>query len=247
MEESVNFVKGYGKIDPTDEVFTAVPRESPTPKRRTTVAVIVTLLLFAVIIGAILTTGVIHTRHTKPSESNSQSSKSSQSIKAVCAVTQHPDSCFTDVSTIDSGNFIDPEMIFNLTLQLAITELVNISSLPKTLISQTTDLRSGSALRDCVSLFDDAVSQLSQSIETMSGGVKNEALLTKEKVADLNTWISAAMTDQQTCVDGLEEMRSTAVDEVKLKIQKSSDYMSNSLAILDNLEKILAEFGLHLH
>ncbi|XP_071703256.1 pectinesterase 1-like [Rutidosis leptorrhynchoides] len=247
MEESVNFVNGYGKIDPTDDEITPVPFESPAPKRRRTVAVIVTLLLFAVIIGSILTAGVVNTPNSKPSDSNSKSIKSSKSIKAVCAVTQHPDSCFTDVSTIDSGNFIDPEMIFNLTLQLAVTELVNISSLPKTLISQSTDLRSGSALRDCVSLFDDAVSQLSQSIDAMSGGEKKKPLLTKEKLADLNTWISAAMTDQETCVDGLEEMRSTAVDEVKMKIKKSSDYMSNSLAILDNLEKILAEFGRHLH
>lgn len=166
----------------------------------------------------------------------------------MCAVTQHPESCFTDVSTIDSGNFFDPEVIFNFTLRLAINELTNISSLPKTLISKSHDLRTGSALRDCATLFDDALSQLSRSVEAMRvGPVGGEKLLTEEKVADMKTWISAAMTDQETCVDGLEEMGSTAVDEVKSRMQRSNEYMSNSLAILANIETILDQFGLRLH
>lgn len=51
----------------------------------------------------------------------------------------------------------------------------------------------------------------------------------------------------QTCVDGLEEMGSTAVDEVKMRVQRSKEYMSNSLAILSNMDSILEKFGLHLH
>ncbi|KAK3195848.1 hypothetical protein Dsin_027158 [Dipteronia sinensis] len=42
-----------------------------------------------------------------------------------------------------------------------------------------------------------------------------EKMLTESKVNDIQTWISAAMINQETCLDGLEEMGSTAVDEVK--------------------------------
>ncbi|CAI9283928.1 unnamed protein product [Lactuca saligna] len=248
MEESVNFVKGYGKVNPSDDETTAVPCQSPSPKRRKTVAAVITLGLFAIIVGSIVGAAEVHHRRTKSPEPQSSSVKAVASIKAVCAVTQHPESCFTDVSTIDSGNFFDPEVIFNLTLRLAINELTNISSLPKTLISKSHDLRTGSALRDCATLFDDALSQLSRSVEAMRvGPVGGEKLLTEEKVADMKTWISAAMTDQETCVDGLEEMGSTAVDEVKSRMQRSNEYMSNSLAILANIETILDQFGLRLH
>ncbi|KAF5807193.1 putative pectinesterase [Helianthus annuus] len=248
MEESVNFVKGYGKIDPSDDDTTAVHRQSPSPNRRKTltIAVTVTLLLFAIIIAVTIAAATTaHHQHTKQSQpSQSPSLKSSESIKTVCAVTQHPDTCFTDVVSVNSGNkAVDPVVIFNLTLQLAVTELTNVSSLPKTLISNSNDLRTGSALRDCANLFDDAVSQLSRSVESMRG----ESVLTVEKVGDLKTWISAAMTDQETCVDGLEEMGSTAVDEVKMKVQRSSVCMSNSLAILGHMDEILEKFGMHLH
>ncbi|KAK1435803.1 hypothetical protein QVD17_01572 [Tagetes erecta] len=241
MEESVNFVNGYNKVEPNDDESSVIPCQSPSPKRRRTVAAIITLTLFAIIIGAIISAALVHRSHTNPPESKQSSTiKSIKSIKAVCAVTQHPESCFTDISSINSGRFVDPEMIFNLTVQLATNELTNISSLPKTLISKSNDLRTGTALRDCASLFDDALSQMSRSVESMT-------VLTEEKMADLKTWISAAMTDLETCVDGLEEMGSTDVDEVKMKMQRSIELMSDCLAILANLDAILDRFGLHLH
>lgn len=69
-------------------------------------------------------------------------------------------------------------------------------------------------------------------------------MLTEMRISDLQTWISAAMTDQDTCLDGLAEMGSTAVGDFKLKVQKSQEYMSNSLAILNNIESLLQKFGL---
>ncbi|KAI3717770.1 hypothetical protein L1987_69590 [Smallanthus sonchifolius] len=249
MEESTNFVNGYDRISPEDDESSAVPRQSPSSNRRRTVPVIITLGLFTVIIGAIIGALVVHLPPKKPSESHrSFRHRAAESIKAVCAVTKHPESCFAEVCSVDFGDVIDPEMIFNLTLRLAASEVANVSSLPKTLISKSSDLRTGSALRDCVSLFDDALSQLSWSVELMRVGPGDgEKVLTEEKVADLKTWISAAMTDQETCVEGLEEMGSTDVDEVKVRVQRSSEYMSNSLAILSNMEEILDWFGLHLH
>ncbi|XP_076891526.1 pectinesterase 1-like [Bidens hawaiensis] len=250
MEDSVNLVKGYGKINPTDAETTnavTITSHSPSRSRRITAIVILTLSIFAVITAVITATTAIHRHrhHSSPPEPNQPPSlKSSESIKTVCAVTQHPDTCFTDVSSINSGDAVDPVTIFNLTLRLTFAELTNVSALPKTLISESNDLRTGSALRDCASLFDDAVSRLSESVEAMAGGGDE---LTEAKVADMMTWISAAMTDQQTCVDGLEEVGSTAVDEVKMKVQRSNEWMSNSLAILNNMESILGKFGLHLH
>ncbi|KAI3672424.1 hypothetical protein L6452_38512 [Arctium lappa] len=251
MEESINFVNGYGKVNPSDDETTSLPAQSPPSNRRKSIAVIVSLLFFVAIVAATIGATVVHHRRSKPSESQSSSVKTTDSIKAVCAVTPHPESCFTEISSIDSdNNAVDPEIIFNLTLRLAVNELSNISSLPKTLISRSNDLRTGSALRDCATLFDDALSQLRQSVESMRVGTpagEEKVVLTEGKLGDLKTWISAAMTDQETCVDGLEEMGSTAVDEVKMRVQRSNEYMSNSLAILANIETLLDKFGLHLH
>ncbi|KAM7492960.1 hypothetical protein LguiB_027569 [Lonicera macranthoides] len=73
-----------------------------------------------------------------------------------------------------------------------------------------------SALRDCDELIGDAVNRLNNSVASMRLG------LTEEMTGDLNAWISGAMTDLETCLDGLEEMGSTAVDEVRVKVRISS-------------------------
>lgn len=68
--------------------------------------------------------------------------------------------------------------------------------------------------------------------------------MTESKVNDMKTWISAAMTDQETCLDGLEEMQSAFKDEMKTAMEKSRELMSNSLAIIANMEMILNKVGM---
>ncbi|KAM7506773.1 hypothetical protein LguiA_017226 [Lonicera macranthoides] len=72
-----------------------------------------------------------------------------------------------------------------------------------------------SALRDCDELIGDVVNRLNNSMASMRLG------LTEEITGDLNAWISGAMIDLETCLDGLEEMGLTAVDEVRVKVRIS--------------------------
>ena len=79
-----------------------------------------------------------------------------------------------------------------------------------------------SALRDCREQVDDAVSQLSESLRVMEvvgvGAGERVSNVTVARMKDIWTWIGAALTDLDTCLDGLEEMGSTLIDEVKDKM-----------------------------
>ena len=94
--------------------------------------------------------------------------------------------------------------------------------------------------------MDDALSRLSDSLSAMEV-VPGDKMLTDAKINDVQTWISAAVTDQETCLDGLEEMESTAIGEVKSKMQRSREYTSNSLAIVINIRSLLQQFHMYLH
>ncbi|KAE8730732.1 hypothetical protein F3Y22_tig00002889pilonHSYRG00019 [Hibiscus syriacus] len=74
--------------------------------------------------------------------------------------------------------------------------------------------------------------------------MKAQPGLTKGKMSDIQTWISAAMTDQDTCNDGLEEMGWTAGDEVKSRARSFKESVSNSLAIAANMQNLAHKFGL---
>ncbi|XVF09101.1 hypothetical protein REPUB_Repub07fG0062200 [Reevesia pubescens] len=146
-------------------------------------------------------------------------------------------------ATVNASTKSDPEAILNLSLQVAITHLSNLSSSLKFF----NDLHSHPALKDCMTLFDDALSRLNDSLFAMKVGSGKEPVLTKEKISDIQTWISAAMSDQDTCNDGLEEMGSTVADEVKSQVQSCKESNSNSLAIVANMENLLQKFGITMH
>ncbi|XP_021904644.1 pectinesterase 1 [Carica papaya] len=238
--DSINALKGYGKVSHQEN---QVADQKPTRKRLLTVIAISATVLLILIISLIVA-AVIHESKIKQPESSSSSSSisSSESMRAVCGVTPYPDSCFTSISSLNTSIKPDPEFVFNLSLKVSIAELSNLSSSIKTL----NNLHGDAALRDCASLLEDAVSGLSDSVSAMEVGAEGK-VLTAEKVNDLQTWISAAMTDQETCADGLEEMGETVVDEVKRRMQKSKELMSNSLAILAKMETLLEKFHLKMH
>ncbi|WOH10440.1 hypothetical protein DCAR_0729909 [Daucus carota subsp. sativus] len=140
---------------------------------------------------------------------------------------------------------LDPTILFNTSLYTSLSQLKLISSLPQTLITSSTDTPTISALQDCAVLFDDAVAQLNKSITLTTVPPGELAVLTRAEIRALNAWISAAMTDQETCLDGLEEMGSTVCDEVRAKVQVSRQCMSYSLAILASIQAV-GMFGRYL-
>ncbi|CAI9112209.1 OLC1v1012624C1 [Oldenlandia corymbosa var. corymbosa] len=243
--ESINFIKGYGKVSNPSEF-----QQQPPSKRRRTIVAASILISLTFIIAALIGTLIHHsvTEEAAEEPEHRLQSDPTDSLKIVCAVTEHLDSCINSISSLNDPPKSDPVHFFNLSLQVTLRELTNLSSLPKTLISKSNDARGDGALKDCAALFDDALSQVTQSAELMKAGKRagEEKLLTEMKISDMLTWISAAMTDQDTCLDGLDEMGSTAVVEVRARVQKSTEYMSNNLAILNNLGNLLGKFGLQM-
>ncbi|CAN4088134.1 unnamed protein product [Withania somnifera] len=244
--ESINLVKGYGKVNPSEHPSSF---STATHKRRLTIALSLTLflaLLLCALVGAL-----VHAPTSKgptPPPSSAPSSNSADSLKIICAVTQHPESCFNSISSLNITTVpkSDPEQFLNLSLQATVNELTNASYLPKTLISKVNDQGTVSALKDCISLFDDALSQLNESAALLKVG-PGESALVELKEKNMQTWISAAMTDQDTCLEGLDEMGSPLLGEVKARVQNAKEYMSNTLAILSNMPTLLQKFGITMH
>ncbi|KAL2515895.1 putative pectinesterase/pectinesterase inhibitor 26 [Forsythia ovata] len=244
--ESLNFFNGYGKVKPSEDPNSLPNQQTIVAQKRRQITAITLTVVLTLIIGTIVGV-VIHESVTEPPESEEEpsqiASNSAKSLKTVCAVTRYPESCISSISSLNHPPTANPLNFFNLSLQATARELSNLTSLPKELISKSNDKRTESALKDCISLFDDSVSQLSRSLGLMKVGT-GEKVLTDMNISDLQTWISAAMTDQETCLDGIGEMGSTVPDEFRVKVQKSQEYMSNTLAILNNIRSLFEKFGL---
>ena len=94
--------------------------------------------------------------------------------------------------------------------------------------------------------FDDAADNLNDSISLVDvqPGIN---MLSLEKIDDLRTWLSASLTNQETCLDTLEEMESGFLEQMKSQMQNSTEHTSNSLAIITEMSWILKTIDIPLH
>lgn len=86
------------------------------------------------------------------------------------------------------------------------------------------------AMKDCIELLSDAVYELKKSIEEMSQpGSKDTRLV----ISDIQTWVSSAMTDEDTCSEGF--VNDTKMKNVvRRKIVNVAHLTSNALALFNS-------------
>uniref|UniRef100_A0A5B6ZFC8 Pectinesterase n=1 Tax=Davidia involucrata TaxID=16924 RepID=A0A5B6ZFC8_DAVIN len=246
MMDSIKSFKGYGKVDEAEEQ--AFRKKT---RKRLIILIVSSIVLVTAIIGAVAGT-LIHKRNTDSDEVPSSPTSPAASIKAVCSVTQHPDSCFSSISALETSNTsTDPEELFKLSLHVILNELSKLSSFPDSLMSKIKDEHVKNALNVCQSVFEDAVDRLNDSISSMDVNKSTEKLLSASKISDIRTWLSTTITDQETCLDALQELNSTAsipvLEDVRDLIKNSTEFSSNSLAIVTKILGILTEFNVPIH
>ncbi|KAF5176549.1 Pectinesterase [Thalictrum thalictroides] len=65
------------------------------------------------------------------------------------------------------------------------------------------------------------------------------------KIEDIKTWVSTAITNQETCLDGLDEtQRSDLLSQMKNAMKNSTEFSSNSLAIVAKIIKVIDDLSL---
>ncbi|KAK2406660.1 Pectinesterase 3 [Trifolium repens] len=242
--DTMQSFKGYGKVDEIEQQAF----QKNTRKRITTI-IISAIILLAVIIAAVA--GVlIHKRNTSSSSDllpNTQLTPAT-SLKAVCDATQYPNSCFAAISSLPDSNTTDPEKLFKLSLKVAIDELSNLTRGFSKKIQVSGDTRLKKAIEVCGSVLNDSLDRLNDSMSTIVSG---EKILSPTKIRDVETWISAALTDHDTCLDAVGELNSTAAKKLRLEIEtamkNSTEFASNSLAIVTKVIRLLSNFEVPNH
>ncbi|VYS57346.1 unnamed protein product [Arabidopsis thaliana] len=242
--KSIN--KGYGKVDETQDL--ALKRK--TRKRLYQIGISVAVLV-AIIISSTVTIA-IHSRKGNsphPTPSSVPELTPAASLKTVCSVTNYPVSCFSSISKLPLSNTTDPEVIFRLSLQVVIDELNSIVELPKKLAEETDDEGLKSALSVCEHLLDLAIDRVNETVSAMEV-VDGKKILNAATIDDLLTWLSAAVTYHGTCLDALDEISHTnSAIPLKLKsgMVNSTEFTSNSLAIVAKILSTISDFGIPIH
>jgi len=163
--------------------------------------------------------------------------KYSRLVKMVCSHSEYKEKCET---TLKEAIKKDPKLKEPKDL-LMVSMLVAKNEINKA-FNKTANLKFASkeekgAYEDCKQLFEDAKEEMGFSI-TEVGQLDISKLSSKE--AELNNWLSAVISYQDTCSDGFPE------GELKKKIEnifaESRQLLSNSLAVVSQVSQIVNAF-----
>lgn len=244
--DTVNSFAGYGKIDPAkDQEF-----KRKTRRRRAIIAVssVLLLLLVGTAVGLSLSR-----KGRDDSASGSPRSSVAQSIKAACDVTLYPDVCFTSLSAAasnaSSGSF-GPVALVRLSLRVAADGISSVQGLPLQLLASvpdSTDTGLKAALEMCSELLTRALDNLNGSLALLAtkGSSSASSLPGSDDIEDLRTWLSATITDQDTCLDAFKSLSGKAnfKDRLQAVLANTTIFSSNSLALATNFESLLDKLG----
>ncbi|KAL3723557.1 hypothetical protein ACJRO7_035692 [Eucalyptus globulus] len=234
--ESVKSFRGSGMFDEL---------EDRTFRRRTRRRVIIIAVASIVLLAAIVSIvwgAVLKKRSDNANLSSAALMTPAASIRAVCNATEYPNSCFSSITTLESSsNSTDPRQIFKLSLLVAINGAASFFNYTNQLVPQMTDPLEQAAFGVCQTVLQDAIDHLNDTASLMEVN-QGQKLPSPSTVTDMRTWLSTAITHQETCLDALEEANSTLLGDMRLAMRNSTEFTSNSLAIVTKIVSLIAAY-----
>ncbi|KAK6147538.1 hypothetical protein DH2020_018450 [Rehmannia glutinosa] len=206
------------------------------------VSSVVILLLAAACIGVILyknnqkTASGPKTSIHPPPAAPKPINAAEREVKTACAGTDYTKTCEESLlKTIHNNASVQPKDILKASFAVA-SEEINKA------IKKASDFKFDSpfkkaALEDCLVLLNDAIEELNSSVSSIEGMDLAEI---STQTPDINNWLSAVLSYQETCVDGFPEGKEKAAMEKLLKSGK--ELGSNALAMVSQVFGILSKF-----
>ncbi|XP_047172596.1 21 kDa protein-like [Vigna umbellata] len=157
-------------------------------------------------------------------------------IRTSCSSTTYPTLCYSSLvkhaDSIQTNRVVLAGTALNVTLASAKSTSAMMRTLGK---RQGLKPREVAAMKDCVEELGDSVDELRRSIDEMSHLRGSNFEMT---MSDVQTWVSAALTDESTCTDGFQETATGATNiksTVRGQVVHVAQLTSNALALINQL------------
>lgn len=154
-------------------------------------------------------------------------------VREACSVTRYLDLCMHSLASFSHTAGRSPSKWARAGVSVTIGEAKNASQyLNKLKKNRIMRGRNRIALSDCIECFQDAIDNLHKSLGILR---KLDATNFDTQMGDLTTWLSAALTDEDTCLDGFEDQSSKQVKMLQNQVSRVTYITSNALALVNKL------------
>ncbi|KAF2311776.1 hypothetical protein GH714_026652 [Hevea brasiliensis] len=231
----------YGRLGPSEPGGSSRSLDPPehttsNPSRKRKVILLSLLSVVLIIASAVSATLLIGLRtrasgHPSPVVAR----KPTKAISKTCSKTRFPTLCVNSLLDFPGSETASEKDLvhisFNMTLQQHFSKALYLSSGISYL---QMDTRVRSAYEDCLELLDDSVDALSRSLSIVAPSMDGNTAGQVQAVGsteDVVTWLSAALTNQDTCTEGFTDLSGAVKDQMSDKLRDLSELVSNCLAI----------------
>ena len=157
-------------------------------------------------------------------------------VRDACSVTRYRKLCIQSLAPFSSVAKTSPVVWARAGVSVTLHEAKTVAGYLTKLSrynNQPRGRKYKAALSDCVELFENAIDELHLSLGVLRKLSKGTF---GTQIGDLNTWLSAVLTDADTCMDGFEgQKRGRDVNLIRAKVLRASFLTSNALALVNKL------------
>ncbi|XP_042509909.1 21 kDa protein-like [Macadamia integrifolia] len=180
---------------------------------------------------------ILYFAGTTASAAVGKSSTSLGYIKTSCSSTRYPSVCLQSLSVYANKIQRNPQQL----AQAALTVSLNKARSTAAYVSKMTRVkglkgRQYQAVRDCVDNMGDSVDRLSRSMKEISQTGRSTGQSDFSwHMSNVQTWVSAALTDENTCSDGFagHGMDGNVKTAIRARVVNVAQVTSNALALIN--------------
>ncbi|XP_010261745.1 PREDICTED: 21 kDa protein-like [Nelumbo nucifera] len=155
-------------------------------------------------------------------------------VRSSCIHASYPNLCLRTLSSY-AGSANTP----NDLAQAAVTISLGRARSVSLYLARLQKLHNGSkrqqgAVSDCVEQLSDSVDELQQTLSELRHLRRGTF---REQMSNAQTWVSAALTNEDTCLDGFQNVDGKVKSDVKQKINNVARITSNALYFINLLDE----------
>ncbi|CAA2978018.1 21 kDa -like [Olea europaea subsp. europaea] len=160
-------------------------------------------------------------------------------IRKSCKTTLYPELCYDSLARYANVVQQDPDQLVRIAVRISLAEAKLMPAYVSNLTHQTeygagADPRVANALHDCSTVLRDAIEQIRISLKQL-GHLESPGPTFVFQVSNVQTWMSAALTYEETCTDGFSDVPDGPMkSDLCGRVLKLKEMTSNALALVNN-------------
>ncbi|WOL09958.1 hypothetical protein Cni_G18712 [Canna indica] len=192
----------------------------------------ITLSLVLLLAAAICASAAAPTAATKSVP------RTSAFIRSSCRATRYPQICERCLATYVPPVHRSPRGVAAAALSVSADKARSVSAYVSRMSAKAPSARSreSGAVRDCLETMRDSVDRLRRSVHEMGRMGRARSPRFAWHLSNVQTWVSAALTDESTCLDSLSQNAGPAVRAaIRKRVEEVAQVTSNALALVNRL------------